>query len=625
MSNDSEISHKLLEKLAEKRAAEAAQKQQEQLDLSQWAAYVPDIEIDAKVLPPQELAFDEFFKLTPITEAYQKWCGKSPVIKNGVEVKASCPNPDHPDNEPSCSFNTEKQVFMCFKCGFGGDIYTLAALNKGYPVPGYQENNLFRQLKNEMLADYGMQVETTLAGEKIVVQQPELPEQVATVSYTPEGAAHAAQEEQDDDLDPKRLHEEIKWRRFIPDGTFLRAYLEATTTDTCPEEFHFWLGMQALGLAVGRNVTLNERSPVKGNLFVCLTGPSGTGKSRAKSTMLKLIRDNIPYKKDDAVPEGTRILSDAASGEIIVKMFQHEIIDLTTGKGTGSYLPVRLLFEAEELAGIVTKSSRQGNSLKDVMSRMYDCHDTIESNSLANQLAAILPFGSALTTTQNKSIRDLVTKKDDNSGFVNRWIFATGVMKTPTHIDRTNLDLTRAGGLIRLINSQASKPYAIEWEPDADKLYEDFFHSRIVPLKKSVDSNLLERIDLTMKKVFLLLAINKRERILTRQTVLDGLNIWDYLCESYGVVEKQIAATEQGDHQDFVLKSIQRMSKNGRPPTARDIYKAAKHRIPDVGTVRKMLENFCALGVVVEFKKPTSTTGGRPTTVYTLANQISPT
>jgi energy-coupling factor transporter ATP-binding protein EcfA2 len=623
MSNGSPISHKLLEKLAEKRAAEAAQKQQQQNDLSQWAEYVPDIEIDTNVLPQQELAFDEFFRITPITEAYQKWCGKSPIIKNGVEVKASCPNPDHPDSDPSCSFNTKKNVFMCFKCGFGGDIYTLAALNKGYPVPGYQEQSLFRQLKNEMLADFGLHVETTLAGEKVVVQQEFTQEPPPNVSCTPEGAAQAAKEDEEDELDPKRLHEEIKWRNFVPENTFLRAYLEATTTDTCPEEFHFWLGMQALGLAVGRNVTLNERSPVKANLFVCLTGPSGTGKSRAKSTLLKLIRDNIPYKKDDAVPEGTRILSDAASGEIIVKMFQHEIVDLSTGKGTGSYLPVRVLFEAEELAGIVTKSSRQGNSLKDVMSRMYDCHDTIESNSLANQLAAILPFGSALTTTQNKSIRDLVTKKDDNSGFVNRWIFATGVMKTPTHIDRTSLDLTRAGGLIRLINSQASKSYSIDWDQDADKLYEDFFHSRIVPLKRSVDSNLLERIDLTMKKVFLLLAINKREKTLTRKTVLDGLHVWDYLCESYGVVEKQIAATETGDNQDFVLKTIQRLSQNGKSTTANHIYKASKHRIPDVGTVRKMLENFCALGVVTEFRKPAGTTGGRPSTVYVLSSQKS--
>jgi len=632
MSDGSQVSHKLLQRLAEKRAAEQAAKQQEQQDLSQWAEFVPDIELDSPGLSRAELALDEFMRLIPITEAYQRWGGQSAISPGKKEVKVRCPNPQHTDRDPSFVMNTEKNVFNCFKCG-GGDIYTIAAWHKGYPVPGYQDKAYFRDLKDSIAADYGMQIDRTLGGSETLYKA-EIPRVIdiddgattktentgstepgTNVLYTPQGAGHA---EENADLDPPRSHEAIDWRHILPQNTFMRAYMEAVTTDTCPEEYHFWLGLLGLGMAVGRNVTLKERSPVKPNLYVCLTGPSGTGKSRAKSNMMKLLRDNIPYKKDDYIASGARILADASSGEIVVRMLQHDMLDVN-GKPTGQYSPVRLLLETEELADIITKSGRQGNSLKGVMSRLYDGHETIESNSMANALTAIMPFGSAITTTQNKSIRDLFSKKDDNSGFLNRWIFATGVPKNPLHIDRTILDLTRAGGLIRLIHSKAENPYSIDWDTSADEMWKEAFEKEVVPCKNSVETSILERLDLTMKKIFLLLAINKQQTLITVETVKEGMQIFPYLLESYGIVEIQVAATEMGDDQDFVLRTIERLDKQGKSVTANAIYKAAKHRIVDINAMKRMLESFCALGVLMELKKPAGPAGGRPTTVYLIA------
>lgn len=629
MSDGSPVSHKLLQRLAEKRAAEEAAKQQEQLNLGQWAEFVPDIDLsETPGLSKAEIALDEFMRLIPITEAYQRWGGKSPI--NGVkkEMKVRCPNPQHTDNEPSFAMNTDLNVFNCFKCG-GGDIYTIAAWYKGYPVPGYQDKAYFRDLKDSIAADYGMQIDRSLGGAETLYKAEVTPETPVTtavanepsqsgtsVLYTPEGAGYV---EENADLDPPRNHEAIDWRQILPENTFIRAYMEAVTTDTCPEEYHFWLGLLGLGMAVGRNVTLAERSPVKPNLYVCLTGPSGTGKSRAKSNLMKLMRDNIPYKKDDYIATGARILADASSGEIVVRMLQHDVLDVN-GKSTGQYAPVRLLMETEELADIIAKSGRQGNTLKGVMSRLYDCHETIESNSMANALTAIMPFGSAVTTTQNKSIRDLLSAKDDNSGFLNRWVFATGVYKKPLHIDRTTLDLTRAGGLIRLIHSDAENAYSITWDNNADLMWKDAFEKEVVPRKNNSDSSVLERIDLLMKKIFLLLTINKRIKTVTPETVKEGMLIFPYLLESYGIVEQQIAATSIGDDQEYVLRAIERMSNGATAPSARNIYKAVKRKIPDANVVKRMLENFCSLGILDELKKPSGQNGGRPTTVYVVHN-----
>lgn len=625
MTDGSQVSNKFLQKLAEKRAAEEAANQQQQNDLLQWAEFIPDIELDGMPgLSDQEKTFDEFISFIRITEAYQRWGGKSQISNpNKEEVKVRCPNPQHQDNDPSFVMNTKKNVFNCFKCG-GGDIYDIAAWHFGFPVPGYKDKTHFRNLKDNILADYGYQVHSAPGAEDIIIQvevpqvievSPSTP-QATNISYTPEGAAYA-EPTLEQAIQDSRQHDSIDWKTIVPENTFMRTYLEATTVDTCPEEYHFWSALVAVGLAAGLNRKLQDQTPVTGNLFVCYTGPTGTGKSRAKSRLTTLIEDNIPYNKDDVVPEGTKIGKNLQSGEVVVKMFQHEIMDIS-GKGTGKYLPVRMLVNSEELAGIAIRSSRQGNTLKDTLMDIYDCKSTIESHSLANSITAILPFGSVITTTQNKSIRDLISKKDNNSGFVNRWIFATGVSKPRRAIDLTVVDLTRAGGLLRLIKNECSNLVVITWSEDAVKLWTEFFNSRVAAdMDKSTDSEIMQRIDLLMKKLFLLFTINNREKILTEDTVRRVIMLYPYLAESYGVIDQQVSATEYGDNEQFIIHTVRRLTQNGRPASTNDIYKAARHRISNTSILRKMLDELCAVGELNHARIPAAgAAGGRPKDVY---------
>ena len=41
---------------------------------------------------------------------------------------ATCPNPNHQDNNPSFTFNDNKNVFQCFGCDWQGTEYELAVL-----------------------------------------------------------------------------------------------------------------------------------------------------------------------------------------------------------------------------------------------------------------------------------------------------------------------------------------------------------------------------------------------------------------------------------------------------------------------------------------------------------------
>lgn len=621
---DSQVSNKFLQKLAEKRAAQDAVKQAQQNDLAKWAEYVPDIDLtEAPRISDQERTFDEFIGLIKITEAYQRWGGKSPLPNsNREEIKVRCPNPQHADNDPSFVMNTVKNVFNCFKCG-GGDIYDIAAWHHGYPVPGYKDQAYFRQLKDNILADYGLQLHTAPGAEPTVIKTeiPNLPQPVQQVTtgnvvYTPQGAGYAEQPPEDQ-ATSNRKHDSIDWRSIVPEDTFMRAYLEATTTDTCPEEFHFWMSLVGVGMAAGLNRQLEEEPRVKGNLFVCLTGPTGTGKSRAKAHLKRLISQNIPFDPDQAVPQGTKLAGNLQSGEIIVKRFQHEIIDLATGKGTGKFLPIRVLLDSEEMAGIAARASRPGSVIKDILQQVYDCGDFLTSEGMTHDLYAVMPFGSVVTTTQNRSIRDVMSKKDGDSGFTNRWIFATGVAKPELAINFNTVNLARAGGLIRLINNDCMQFSPVTWTQESVTTYSDFFHAHITAYKNREDTKLMQRLDLTMKKLCLLFAINNREKVITQDTVSRVIQIFNYLVESYGIIEEQVAATEYGDNEQFLINVAKRICQSGRYPSSRDIYLAARTRFQNTEQMKKMLQALVDVGEFVHSRIPaTGGKGGRPKDVY---------
>ena len=617
MTGDSQVSSKFLQKLAEKRAAEQAAKQAQQNDLLQYSDLVPDIELNSPGLSDVEMEFDKFISLIPITEAYQKWGGKSQIPNpNKEEIKVRCPNPNHEDKEPSFVMNTVKQCFNCFKCG-GGDLYDIAAWYFGFPVPGYKDKAYFRDLKDNILTSYGFQMHTAPGAEptviKVEVFEPEPP---ASVSYTPQGAAYA-DPSLEQEVNARRQHDSIDWRAIVPENTFMRAYLEATTTDACPEEFHFWMSLVATGLAAGRHRQLIEEPSVKGNLFVCLTGPTGTGKSRAKAHLRRLIEQNLAFDKDEAVPLGVKIMSNAQSGEIIVKKFQHEIIDPATGKSTGVLLPVKTLIDSEEMAGIAVRANRSGSVIKDILQQVYDCSNTLGSEGMTHDLTAVMPFGCLITTTQNKSIRDVMNKSDTESGFANRWIFATGVAKPEIPINFNRVDLMRAGGLIRILKNDCMQPADVIWSQDGAKQYTDLYFSVVAKHKNREDTKLLQRLDLTMKKLILLFTINNREKIATLDTVNRVSTLLPYLIESYGIIDEQISATEYGDNESFILRTIRRLSQNGRHPTASEIWRAAKHKIPNTDQLKRMLTTLVEIGEVQHMKVPAAGgRAGRPKDVY---------
>lgn len=664
---DSNVSQRLREKLEARRAAEATTASPIAAPPTQPAApphdymdCIPDLGDSAPRISPQEQVLDDFIARISIVEAYNQWAKKGFVDPKGrtESIKVRCPNPAHPDRNPSAWLNTDKNLFNCAQCG-GGDVWDIAAWAKALPVPGYkQQPQTFRWLREQIGAEFGIVVEKGIAGDSYVVvnnpnapQDPNLPApetappqqqqapvqvappatpqqaagqqtQVATVTYLPAGAAAEEEYLLDRKLAESRAYPGIDWRSIVPTNTFLHAYLTATSVDDCPEEFHFWNGLLALGLAVGRCRTLEDSPQVVPNLFVCLTAATTGGKSKAKRHLMNLISEALPYKKDDQPPYGARRAKGVQSGEYLVTAFIHPMIDPSTAKPIpGKFFPVKALLDWEELADLIGRSNRQGSSLKDAVMELYDSPSTIASLSKTHgDEEAELPFGSILTTTQYESIRNLIQRSDASSGFANRWVYATGIAKRPFSINKIQPDLLRPAGLLGLIKADARVHELVRWDADAEKRWDEFFHEVVHPYKMlNQHSGVPQRIDLLLKKLFLLFTVNLRSTTLTKETVDAVITLFPHLTETYQIIDEQITATQDGDDWSLIQRTITRLSTNNGWAKKSDITIAVQKKIK-ASKLRKLLEDAVVLGLIDETKAAAGPGGGRPPTYYKLSN-----
>lgn len=648
---------KFMQRLEERRKAqEAATLTLEPAPIpEEFRKFIPDVD-DKPSVPPEQQALDDFISLLTITDAYNRWAAKGQVtVPAGRRdsIKVRCPNPAHPDKNPSAWLNVDKNVYYCGACSMGGDLWDIAAWHFGFSVPGYKKDaQTFRLLREKIGEDFGMVIEKGIAGDTYLVntkpqppaplgQAPATPETTVTppetsgtVSYTPAGAVYSTTHSQEQEDSPQeddnngRQHPGIDWRNLIPSNTFLSEYLSATSVDDVPEEFHFWNGLIAVGLSVGTLRTLEDSPEVFGNLYVCLVGGTGTGKSKSNRHLVRTLLEALPYSLDDQPPYGVNYIKGTQSGEVIIKNFQHPIIDPVTGKPTGFWPGIKGCLHFDELADMIGKAGRQGSTLKTTLMELYDGPAHLRSTSLTHgTVNAEQPFGSVVTTTQYSSVRQLITQQDDGSGFANRWVYATGVRKRQFSVNRARVDLSRAISKLAGLSTSARAHELITWSTEAEKIWDEFYHSTYVPFRDSnSNSSIIQRLDLLLKKLFLLFAINEQELVLNESIVNRVLTLYPYLLETYGRIEFEISATQEGDEVDRTLRSIKMLTDkmaNGRGPTARELFHVLKRKTSSLTKLRKTLENLVVLGLIEEQKIPPGPKGGRPTSAFIVANDHS--
>lgn len=463
----------------------------------------------------------------------------------------------HGDRNPSMSINSDTNVFMCFGCDCGGDIFSMVAYRMGYSDSNlncpadkihqavYDANTLLSLGWDFHQASDGNWYRTTESQKARLaqpVQQVEPQPQVQgeggenVVLQFPSGFAAPEPVVQPSVIDePPPV---LEWRNLLDNNTPLRVYMEQVTIDDIPEEFHFWNIMLLMGLLIGRDCAFADSRPVYPNLFVCLNGDTSMGKSRSMSYVKDLIsRDEIRFDETDPYTRGVKKISQPGSGEVLTKNFIHESIDpkaalpaLTPGKKAPStrslpkiVSPVRGLVEFEELASLINKAESRGSNIKTTLIELYDCGRTIGGSSLSHgSYEASLPFGCVLSSTQPEVLDTLfVNTTDAASGFLNRWLFISGTAKTRQPIGK-NIDLDPVVPYLVAVRDWASDmkrqsggllEFATQEELNE---FERICHADIFP---NETQHGLQRLHVLFKKLIVLACANNSSDYIDRESL----------------------------------------------------------------------------------------------------------
>lgn len=598
-------------------------------------------------------ALDAAIQSIDIVTAYIRWCGKmTPKIGAGQteSIMVSCPKPNHRDSNPSAFLNTEKNTWYCAACQEGGDPHDIAAYRFGYPVPGYKKDSSFRKLRMQMATDFGYTFHKLPGGATyieapVVDEEPELPPPPVTIpapiAATPSAEpakpvvveTEAPVEEPDDEplatvtsISPDFDDEEdiimpsLNWRAIVPAGSFMSVYMNATTIDDVPEEYHFFNGLMAVGFALGRRARLFDQVPVYGNLFVCTLGNSGSGKSKARYHQDRLLNLALPYDATDPESRGVLKVSAPGSAEVLIHNFQKPIADPSTPKKIDYYAPVTGIIDYSELSALIGRANRVGNAIKPTLMQFYDMEGVISTSSMTTGIKqAVDPFASAITSTQPKALKTLLGRTDDDSGFLNRWVFVAGPEKKRFAIGGALVDIGPAVDPLRRIlgwSGSFGDDQFVEWSRDAEDKFTAFFHDVIEPAKKNAASALITRIDLFMKKLILLLAGNKMEEEVSGETVQQAIDCYDYVIACYAIPEAQIGNSLMQEVSDAILGVARKQfEKDGKGVTLSSIARSLARRKYPHDLVLKTCDGLAKLGFLdMQTAVPGAT--GRPTVRY---------
>lgn len=565
---------------------------------------LPKLEPGERVASSERVDIDSIVKPISILDAYAKWCRKMiPNAKGRSEsIMVSCPNPTHPDTNPSAWMSLNKGdggVGNCAVCG-GFDKYDIAAWSYGYAVPEYRRAH-FVEVVRRMAEDMGYRV--MIQGkdewaERIGAVTAPLPEIIpATVPPT-------------DDYEPlARIATApmADWRTLptLQPGTFLYEWMLVTSDSYEPEEFYLWLGLALLGVSVGNEVLLKDNPDVRANLLVCLVGSTGTGKSIAIRVAEGLLRKTFPW--DSAAGTGVKLIGSPGSGEALVDTFNHSVDD-PTGSGTKTFIPVKGLYRENELSTFIKKASRTGSTIREVIMDMFDSSFAVGIMSRgAGTVTARDHFLSVVSSTQPDALGGLLSHQDAASGFLNRWVFAYGKSKYRPARATYRPDTDPLVAILRNIRAWGGRGRTVDWfDAAAGKAFDEFYEKRIRHLVEDEENEqpLVARLPLLAKKLVLLFAINAKRTTVTVEDVSSVEMIWEYILDSYGLVATRVSMNDEADCSERI-KAYMR-ARPGQEFTARQLTKqsGARKYTTQAGLIQKVVNILIGIGEIEEVPRP---------------------
>lgn len=556
-----------------------------------------------------------------IVELYTQWFNPSHVGKDtGVSCLVNCCNSSahsSGDNNPSMDLASQNNTGVCRGCGWQLDIVDLAAVAAQIVSPGMKcpPEATGRAVMFGCQASFpDMQTGWTSDGQ----YRPAPPAPIVDPDYEPE------------ELDPEELELQriadgmfhFDWHDYFPAGTPGYNWMSLLGGDATkpPDEFHFFNFLVMAGLICGKDVALEDEPNAYANLYTCVVGPPGMGKSLADGYTEKIMRQEYRFDKTDNTTKGIHIIGGAGSGEALAKALHYELPGITPLNPPPNFRPpppikvggVTAMGKYGELSYMAAKSANSSSTLEPMMQALFDTasgHAGGQSLSGGEYYADDF-FFSASTTTQIKRMRSLFGGEKVDSGFVSRWVFILGTRKQvraryrPVNMSGMNSDIRRMAGWADDVKSNHQGLITIPGAFGAVPEFDGFIEKHCMPLELN---DLTARAALLYKKLVLLLAINKKEVVVSDETLLAAQKLWKYCIDCLHFIEGKISVSDTSELEARVEHVIEDMqdttSKNEQIGPS---FKALKRRLKNVDEYKllQVLKTKEAAGIIRKVRDP---------------------
>ena len=585
MGQPSWLNNPKFQAFKEKRAAgekQPAPKQQNDFPTISMGASAPVVDFVAEVRDDQ--AKSRFKSEANIIDLYLKWFNPISTQSHApsdVSYLVSCCNTtahNRGDSNPSMDLAQATNTFICRGCDWQGDILDLAAVAANIISPGQRMNDA--EDKTGLAVMFGcksafpdMQTGWTEQG----IYDPTPPAPIVTDDYDPNIELDEVEKEFQRIASGKFAFD---WREFFPAGTPGYNWMtilggEATKP---PDEFHFFNFLTMIGLICGKDVALEEEPNVYANLYTCVVGPPGMGKSLADGYAEDVLRHEFPFDHTDPSKRAVNIISGAGSGEVLADAFHYTVTQqviqpVNMGQQNAPSAPPQTTTtkvggvvgyaKYGELSHLAAKSSSTTSTLEPMLQGLYDTASarTGGMSRSGGKYYADDYFCSISSTTQIKRMRSLLGGDKVDSGFVSRWIFVMGTLKPykarfkPVHRSGLYSDARRIGMWADDIRSNHRGLIEIPGEFGNVPAYDGFIEQKCMPIELD---GLTARASLLFKKLVLLLAINNRESQVSDNTLLAAQKLWKYLIDCTRFIEGKIETSEDTELEDRIQEIIEK-------------------------------------------------------------------
>jgi hypothetical protein len=178
-----------------------------------------------------------------------------------------------------------------------------------------------------------------------------------------------------------------------------------------PAEYLWGSCLVTIGVALGRNIRIENPRPLYPNVYVLLLGQTGDDR---KSTSLSFSEDALFHL---GLADKVDVLKGIQSSEAI-----YESLSRMDGARTLAY--------CDEFRSLLAVAQRKGQ--RDIVPRLgslYYCPRKDSLNRSENSTIVTDPFFSLIAATPAEYVQDLLTNLEVDGGFLNRFITVTGKVR----------------------------------------------------------------------------------------------------------------------------------------------------------------------------------------------------